>query len=96
MSETEFTIHLPVEMAGGVWANLATVAHSEHEFTLDFIRADYSRPGPAGEMSGVVVSRVNISPLMVSQLLDALQENWQKYAEKAMPAEVRDSGDGTV
>ena len=26
---------------GGVWANFARVTHSEHEFTLDFIRMDY-------------------------------------------------------
>ncbi len=28
--------------AGGVWANFARVSHSEHEFTLDFVRIDHT------------------------------------------------------
>ena len=33
---------------------------------------------------------MNMSPLFVSQLITALQENWSKYADKAMPREVFD------
>ena len=39
---------------------------------------------------GIVVSRVAVSPLFVTQLIEALTDNWQKYAQKAMPQEVRD------
>ena len=70
----------------GVWANWARVSHSPYEFTLDFVRLDYSNEPP----SGVVVARVALSPLMVSQLIDALSKNWLIYAEKAMPREVQD------
>lgn len=76
---------MPQEMLGGVWSNFARVSHSPHEFTLDFCRVEYgSKP-----TTGLVVSRVNLSPLMVTQLMAALNENWQRYADKAMPKEVR-------
>jgi hypothetical protein len=76
----------PAQMAGA-WANFARVSHSEHEFTLDFVRLDFGMQ----PLQGVVVSRVSVSPLFVTQLIDALQENWANYAAKAMPREVRDA-----
>src|SRR3954471_13298040 len=81
-------IQLPDDQAGGVWANFAGVHHSEHEFTIDFVRLDYSSVSDEGEMRGVVVARVGVSPLFVRQLIAALEENWSKYAKKAMPREV--------
>lgn len=73
----------------GVWANFARVGHSEHEFTLDFVRLDFSTDPP----QGVVVARVSVSPLFITQLIDALGENWDKYAKKALPREVHDASD---
>jgi len=73
----------------GVWANFARVSHSEHEFTLDFIRIDHTMTPP----QGIVVSRVSVSPLFVTQLIDALNQNWNTYAEKALPKEVQGSDD---
>ena len=84
----DIQVHIRMEDSGGVWANFASVQHSPYEFTIDFARVDFNSD-PA---VGVVVSRVNLSPLFVQQLMEALQENWQKYAEKAMPKEVRDDG----
>lgn len=75
----------PDKMAG-VWANFASVVHTEHEFTLDFIRME------AGGGRGIVVARVSVSPLFITQLVDALGENWQKYAAKALPKEVHEGG----
>jgi Protein of unknown function (DUF3467) len=75
----------PTQQAG-VWANWARVSHSPYEFTLDFVRLDFSNQPP----TGVVVARVALSPLMVSQLIDALSNNWSIYAEKSMPREVQD------
>lgn len=74
------------EDAGGVWANFAAVSHSPYEFTIDFVRLDFGSTPPRG----VVVSRVNLSPLFVAQLMDALAQNWKMYAEKALPKEARD------
>jgi hypothetical protein len=83
----------PAQMAG-VWANFARVSHSPYEFTLDFVRLDYSANPP----QGIVVARVSLSPLMVTQLIEALSANWATYAERSMPPEVqRDAqtpGDG--
>jgi hypothetical protein len=82
----EAQIQIRPEDVGGVWANFAAVSHSPYEFTIDFARLDFSRL----PINGVVVARVNLSPLFVSQLLEALKSNWDSYAEKAMPPEVRD------
>ena len=68
----------------GVWANFARVSHSEHEFTLDFVRMDSTTDPPGG----IVVARVSVSPLFIQQLIEALQGNWTKFAKKAMPKEV--------
>jgi hypothetical protein len=40
----------------GVWANFAQVSHSEYEFTLDFVRLDFSTQPP----NGIVVARVSV------------------------------------
>ena len=41
--------------------------------------------------SGVVVQSINMSPLLAQQLIDALQQNRQGYAAKAMPPEIETS-----
>jgi hypothetical protein len=73
----------PDQMAG-VWANFARVNHSRYEFTVDFVRMDYGQQ----PVTGIVVARVSVSPLFITQLIDALQTNWSRYAEKTMPLEV--------
>ena len=81
-------ISVPDDMQGGVWANFASVSHSPYEFTIDFVRVDYAHPTDDGARQGQVVARVNLSPLMVTQLLEALESNWQKYAARSLPHEV--------
>ena len=76
---------LQTEQMAGVWANFAAVSHSEHEFTIDFVRMDGTAPPPG---RGIVVARVSMSPLFVTQLIDALKQNWSGYAQKALPKEV--------
>lgn len=83
----EAQVILPESQIGGVWANWARVSHSEHEFTLDFVRLDYAQ----APITGVVVARVAVSPLFVTQLIEALEQNWGMYAQKAMPKEVHDA-----
>lgn len=63
-------------MMAGVWANVASLAQTPHEFTLDFIRMDGAQPN-----RGIVVARVAFSPLLASQLADLLTEAWQRYAQ---------------
>ena len=86
-----FQISLPDDQAGGVWANFAAVSHSPYEFTIDFVRLDFARTHE-GQTPGNVVARVNLSPLMVTQLMEALEGNWQRYAARAMPSDVNDPG----
>ena len=81
-------IHTQPDQLGGVWANAAAVRHSPHEFTIDFLRCDFDDQGMA--KAGILVQRVNMSPLFVTQLITALQDNWSKYADKAMPKEIGD------
>jgi hypothetical protein len=84
-------IILPPDQMAGVWANFAQVSHSQHEFTIDFVRMDGTAPPPG---RGVVVARVAMSPLFITQLIDALQTNWSGYAQKAMPREMFGEGGG--
>jgi Protein of unknown function (DUF3467) len=90
-NQPPFSIYIGPQQQAGVWANFAQVSHSPYEFTLDFVRVDFSQQPPAG----IVVSRVSLSPLLVSQLIDALSTNWQRYAERALPREVFDHGSGS-
>lgn len=69
----------------GVWANYAEITQSEHEFTLDFVRIDHAA-GP--DYKGILVARVAVSSLFITQLIDALQKTWDQYAMKAFPQEV--------
>lgn len=78
----EFQIVIEPQQMAGVWANFARVGHSPYEFTLDFVRLDFETK------QGIVVARVSVSPLFITQLIDALNNNWQEYAEKALPKEV--------
>src|SRR3954466_3867551 len=82
-------IILPPDQMAGVWANFASVSHSEHEFTIDFVRMDGTAPPPG---RGVVVARVSMSPLFITQLIDALQKNWSGFAQKAMPRDLLGGG----
>ncbi|HET7571770.1 MAG TPA: DUF3467 domain-containing protein [Gaiellaceae bacterium] len=87
--EQRVEISIEPHNQAGVWANFARVNHSPHEFTIDFVRLDFaSQP-----MTGIVVARVAVSPLFITQLIGALNDNWAKYADKAMPKEVRDGDD---
>ena len=82
------SIIIDPEHMAGVWANYARVSHSPYEFTLDFVRLDFTQK----PLQGIVVGRVSVSPLMITQLIEALNENWDRYANKAMPPEVREHG----
>lgn len=77
------------ENLGGIWANWAAVSHSPYEFTIDFARLNFSENPP----TGIIVERVNLSPLFVRQLIDALESNWASFAEKSLPKELADDSD---
>lgn len=84
----EVSVQIENAQKAGVWANFARVSHSPYEFTLDFIRLDFAQQPP----EGIVVSRVSVSPLFIAQLIEALNTNWKKFAEKSLPKEVYQLG----
>ena len=89
-NQVHVSLEVPDEHRGGVWANFARVTHSPYEFTLDFARLDFST---APDMKGVVVARVNLSPMLVTQLIKALETNWESYAARAIQSEMRPPSD---
>ena len=66
-------IELPEEIAEGVYANLAMIAHSSSEFVIDYIRL------MPGVPKAKVKARIVITPEHAKRLLNALEENIQKY-----------------
>jgi hypothetical protein len=76
-SERQINIHLSPEIMGGVYANFANVSHSDYEFTVTFARVDHEVE--ADDVPGVVVTRVNLSPKFMRELIDAMEDNYSKY-----------------
>ena len=75
--ERRLNIHYTPEVMAGHYANFANVSHSDYEFTLTFMRVDHEGDEP--EVSGVVVTRVNIAPRFMRELLDAMEDNYSKW-----------------
>lgn len=69
----QISIELSEEMAEGVYANLAMIAHSNSEFVVDFIRL------MPGVPKAKVKSRIILTPEHAKRLLLALKENIEKY-----------------
>ncbi|QDH77749.1 DUF3467 domain-containing protein [Echinicola soli] len=72
----QINVELSDEVAEGIYANLAMIAHSNSEFVLDFIRL------MPGVPKARVKSRIIMTPDHAKRLLSALKDNVEKY-EKA-------------
>src|SRR5947208_8446795 len=75
--ERHINIHFSPDIMAGVYANFANVSHSDYEFTITFARVDHEVEDE--EIPGVVVSRVNLSPKFMRELIDAMQDNYSKW-----------------
>ena len=75
----KINIELSEEIAEGVYANLAMIAHSNSEFVIDFIRL------MPGVPKAKVKSRIVITPEHAKRLLNALNDNIKKYEETFGP-----------
>ena len=73
--QNQIQIELTDEIAQGVYANLAVIAHSPSEFVLDFIRI------VPGTSKAKVQSRIILTPDNAKRLLAALQDNIRKFEE---------------
>lgn len=77
--ENQINVDLPEDVAEGVYANLAMIAHSSSEFVIDFIRMMPGLP------KAIVKSRVVITPEHAVRFLAALQDNIEKYEDTFGP-----------
>ncbi len=75
--ERHINIHFSPEIMAGVYANFANVSHSDYEFTITFARVDHEVEDD--EIPGVVVSRINLSPKFMRELIDAMHDNYSKW-----------------
>ena len=69
----QLQVELSEDVAEGVYANLAMIAHSPGEFVLDFIRV------LPGVPKAKVKSRIIVTPEHAVRLLGALQDNIARY-----------------
>ena len=83
--ERHLNIHFTPEIMAGVYANFANVSHSPYEFTITFARVDHEVEEE--EVPGVVVSRINLSPRFMQELIEAMEDNYSKWrTRRASPA----------
>ncbi len=76
-------IQMDEAIAQGAYVNLAMVNHSETEFTIDFIYVQPQQP------KAKVRSRIISSPKHTKRLLQALQDNIDKYEKEHGTIEVK-------
>ena len=74
-ARNQISIELSEEIAEGEYANLATIAHSNSEFVIDFIRLMPGAP------KAKVKSRIIVTPEHAKRLLYALKDNIDKFEE---------------
>ena len=82
--QNQINIELSEEVAEGVYANLAMIAHSNSEFVVDFIRL------MPGVPKAKVKSRIIVTPEHAKRLLAALQDNIRKYEDTFGPIKQND------
>ncbi len=75
--DRHINIQVSPEMMAGVYSNFANVSHSDYEFTITFARVDHEVEG--GEIPGVIVSRVSLSPRFMRELITALDDNYSRW-----------------
>jgi hypothetical protein len=75
--ERHINIQFSPDLMAGVYSNFANVSHSDYEFTITFARVDHEVEDD--EIPGVVVSRINLSPKFMRELIDAMQDNYSKW-----------------
>ena len=78
--ERHINIHFQPEDMAGHYANFANVSFSDYEFTITFARIDHEVE--EGDVPGVVVSRVNMSPRFMRELIDAMTDSWSKWTAR--------------
>ncbi len=73
------------EMMRGRYSNSLIVSHSPEEFILDWLLNS-----PSGTF---LVSRIMVSPSNLRRIINALEDNLQKYERQYGPIKVIDQGE---
>jgi hypothetical protein len=74
--EVKLEINLDEETAQGIYSNLALINHGENEFIIDFIFVQPQQP------KAKVRTRVITSPRHFKRLVNAMQENLERYEKR--------------
>jgi hypothetical protein len=85
-NDNKINIELNEDIAEGIYSNLAIISHSTSEFVIDFIKVMPGMP------KAKVKSRVLMTPEHAKRLMNALQDNIQKY--EASHGQIKDLGPG--
>ncbi len=75
----QLNLHLPEDIAGGVYSNLTLVNHTQGEFILDFVFIQPMEPRAR------VRSRVVVNPQHAKRFLAAMADNVSKYEARFGP-----------
>ncbi len=78
--ERQLNLHLEPDQMAGVYANFANVSFSDYEFTITFARIEHEVD--EGDVPGAVVSRVNMSPRFMQELMDAMADSWSRWSSR--------------
>jgi len=85
-NDNQLNIELSEEIAEGVYSNLAIITHSNTEFVLDFIRV------MPGVPKAKVKSRIILTPEHAKRLLNALEDNIEKFESINGRVKIQDEG----
>ncbi len=85
-------IHFSPDIMAGVYANFANVSHSDYEFTVTFARVDHEVEDE--EIPGVVVTRVNLSPKFMRELIDAMEDKYSMWRTREGIKNLPEFGEG--
>jgi hypothetical protein len=83
----QLQLQIDDDVAQGAYVNMASISHTETEFTLDLIYVQPQQP------RAKVRSRVITSPKHVKRLLLALQENVRRYESRYGPIDLASGTD---
>ena len=89
--ERHINIHIEPQQMAGHYANFANVSHSDYEFSVTFARVDHEVE--EGEIPGVVVTRVNLSPRFMRELIDAMEDNYGRWSARENIKNLPEVGD---
>lgn len=71
--DNQMQIEIKDDVADGIYANMAVIAHSSSEFVFDFIRV------LPGVPKAQVKSRIVMTPEHAKRLMFAIQDNIRRY-----------------